>query len=146
MPEEIKKIPKLNALLVQKDQEYKYVEPDEWYVAKFLEAESRQGKYGPYIRFVFELLNGEFEDGTSARGHRISSIHDAIIAPSKKLYKWVSVMLGREPKLDESFDLTAYYGEKFRVLVRDRPKKKGEDDGKRYQQVDSIKRKGKEEK
>jgi hypothetical protein len=145
MAEDIKpkKVPKLNSLLAQKDTEYKYVEPDEWYVAEFLNAEMNAGKFGPYIKFTFQLCNGNFEDGTSAKGHKVTAIQDAVLSPSKKLWKWASVMLGRDLKVDENFDMTTFFGEKYRILIKDKQQKKGEEGGKRYQQIDSIKKREK---
>ena len=141
----IKKMPKLNALLPQKDPEYKCVEPDEWYVAEFTGAEIGQGKFGPYIKFNFELCNGNYEDATPAKGHKVTRLLDATLSPSRPLWQWATVITGKEPNLEkaEGVDLTSAYGEKFRVLIKDRKKKK--DDDKRYQEVDTIKRRKEKE-
>jgi len=142
---EVKKEPKLTALRAQKDPEYKCVEPEEWYTAVFDKAETGQGNFGPYVKFSFTLRNGSFEDTTSAKGHKVNRLMDATLSPSKPLWKWIKVMIGKEPEIDKEYDVSAFYGEKFRVLIKDKEKRKGSKDDRRFQVVDTIKRLKKEE-
>jgi hypothetical protein len=135
-----KKVPNLSKLKAEKEAPRVFVESDEWYKAELEKAESRAGNFGPYIQFTFRLLTGVKEGSQeSAKGTRISRIMDATLAPNKPLWDWATVMLGKELKVDDNFNLTAYLGEKFRVLVSDKQQKKGSD-GKRYQEVRKIKR------
>lgn len=136
---------KVNSIKVQKDAPIKRVEPDEWYKAEFTKAEIDQGKYGPWIKMTFKLLSGQTEEGQDARGLTINAMMDATISPSKPLWKIVAAMLGREPKIEEDVDLTAFYGERFRVFVSDKVPKKGATNQKIYQNVVTIKKLKKKE-
>ena len=136
---------KLTSLKVQKDAPMRRAEPDEWYKAEFTKAELGKGNFGPYIKMTFKLLSGQTEDGQDARGLTINALTDAVISPSRPLWKFAAAMLGREPKIEEDLDLTAFYGEKFRVFVTDRVPKKGATNQKVYQHVTTIKRLKKKE-
>lgn len=142
-----KKVGSLTSMKVVEDEPIDFLEPDEWYLAELEKAESNEGQYGPYVKFTFKILNGELENGKTAKGKRATRILDASLSPSKPLGQWAKVFLGRDLKVGESVNFTSYYGDKFRVLVKDKkPAKGGKSDGKRYQNVDTIKRPKKKEK
>jgi len=136
---------KLTALRAQEDEERDFLEPDEWYLGEFEDCEQDEGQYGPYLRFKFRILNGQTESGKSAKGENITTILDATLSPSKKLWSWLKVMLKKEPKVGEDFDITSFYGERYRILVKDKKKKKGDDSGNRFQFIDTIKKRRKPE-
>jgi len=116
------------------------VEPDEWYKAEFLEAELGSGQYGPWIKLIFELRNGKFqESGKSAKKWKVSRLMNAEIAEGSPLNEFAKVFTGKKKlKVGKSLDLTTYYGNKYLVLVEDRKKKKGET--RIYQQIKRIKK------
>lgn len=143
-PVKVKKAPKLNALVAEKDAPRNYVEPDEWYNAELENAETNMGKFGPYIKFTFRLLDGDLENGESAKNTKVTALMDASLSPTKKLWQWVKVFINKEPDIGQSYDLTSYYGERFRVLIKDKVPKKGENTDKRFQQVDTVKRRKEE--
>ena len=140
MSDEKKKVPNLSKLKVTKEKPREYVESDEWYKAELEKADSKVGNFGPYIQFTFRLLNG-LKEGTqdSAKGLRISRIMDATLDPKSKLMEWARVMIGHDLKEGDDFNLTAYLGEKYRVLVCDKQPKKGQENAVRYQEVRKIK-------
>jgi len=139
MGEEKKKKVSVSNLLATEGEPRKYVEPDEWYKATFEKAEPGTGNYGPYIKFFFKILDGNIENSSeSAKGITMTTIIDANLSPGRKMWDWLKVMVGEEPKIGQNYDLTAYYGDKFRILIRD--KKKKPDSTTRYQFIDGIKR------
>lgn len=136
---EKKKKVSVSSLLATEAEPRKYLEPDEWYKATLDKAEPGNGNYGPFIKFFFKVLDGNIENSSdSAKGQIITTIIDANLSPGRKLWEWLKVLIGEEPKIGKNYDLTAFYGEKFRILVRD--KKKKADSQTRYQFVDGIKR------
>lgn len=143
-----KKAGSLTSMKVIEDEPIDFLEPDEWYLAELESAERNEGQFGPYIKFLFKVLSGELENGKSAKGKKISRILDANLSPSKPLGMWAKVFLGRDLKVGEDINITSYFGEKFRILVKDKKPGKGQkatSDGKRYQLVDTIKRPKKKE-
>jgi len=105
------------------------VEPDEWYKVEFLEATLGEGSYGPYIIMNFKLRSGHFENSEkSAKGWKVNRLVNAKIHEDSDLYKnFVKIMMGKKPlKKGKKIDLTAYYGNRYLGLVRDRKQKKGE--------------------
>ena len=140
MAEKEKKKVSVSSLLATEGEPRKYVEPDEWYKATFEKAESGTGNYGPYIKFFFKILDGQLENSSeSAKGRQMQTIIDANLSPGRKLWEWLKIMINEEPKIGKDYDLTAFYGEKFRILIRDK-KKKQDTTGPRYQTIDGIKR------
>jgi hypothetical protein len=117
----------------------RFFEPEEWYTGKFMDHETKDGKFGPYIVVKFKVLNGQCEDGKPAKGLHARCMMDATVAPGKKLFDWFKVFLGRDPKKGEKLKLATFYGKKYRIFIKDQKKKKGDVSGKRYQTIDTIK-------
>lgn len=141
MAEKEKKKVSVSSLLATEGEPRKYVEPDEWYKATLEKAEPGTGNYGPYIKFFFKLLDGQLENSSeSAKGVQMQTIIDASLSPGKRLWEWLKVMINEEPKVGENYDLTTFYGEKFRILIRDKKKNANKEGGPRYQIIDGIKR------
>lgn len=117
-----------------------FLEPEEWYVGRFMEAESKTGQYGSYFILKFKILTGQTESGKDAKGTIARKMVDGNLSPGKPLWDCMTVMLGREPKIGEKgLSLTAHYGKKFRCFIKDQKKKKGDTSNKRYQTIDVIK-------
>jgi hypothetical protein len=131
-------IPKVSSLVASKDKERKYFEPDEWYKAEFEKAETGKGQFGPWIKFTFRVLDGVTESGESAKGLTATEMMNAELTPSQKLWKWIKVFFDKEPEVGKNYDITTFYGERFRILIKDKESKKK--DAARYQRIDAIKR------
>lgn len=130
----------LSSIPVEQKEERKRVEPDEWYIARFEKAEMNPaGKFGPYIRLFFKLLSGETTEGKEAKGMQVTRIVDAKLNPASPLWAFAKGLSGAEPKVGENFDISAYFGQKYRVLVVDRKPKKGAESDEIYQEVKSVK-------
>jgi hypothetical protein len=133
---------KINAIKAEEDKEFERFEPDEWYLGEFEELEADIGQFGPYLKFTFRILNGTLESGEEANGKTCTRLMNAVLSPSTVLWSWLKVFLGKDPEIDQEYDLTSYYGNKYRVLIKDKAKKKGADPDKPvFQFVDTIKRK-----
>jgi len=129
---------RLSSIPAVEDEEFDFLEENEWYPVEFVDAETNMGNYGPYLLLKFVILKGETEGGKNAKGREVTRILNAVLSPSQALWPFAKVFLGREPKIGESIDLTAYYGERYRGLVKFRKQKKGET--KKYQTIDAIKK------
>lgn len=116
------------------------VEPDEWYKAEFTEADVGKGQYGPWIRLDFELKAGRFEDGRKCKGWKAAVFTNAEIAEGTFLFKIVSTMKGKDPKLGKKIDLTVYYGNLYLVFIEDKVAKRGKNKGETRQTITKIKR------
>ena len=135
----VKKV-KLTAITAEVDSEIDFLEPDEWYLGELEEIESDTGVYGPYLRWTFRILNGTLENGNTAKGKKATRLMNTKLNPSSVLWSWTKVLLKKDPEVGESYDFTSFYGDKFRVLIKDKKPKKGEEVSKRFQVVDAIKR------
>lgn len=114
-------------LKVKKEKVRLNLESHEWYRAKFLNAEIKEGQYGEYCRFSFEVLSGYMEDGeTKAKGTLTSALCDAEVCLGSKMYEYVSAILGYEPDLDDDLDITPFYGDTFEVNILTEKKKGAE--------------------
>lgn len=114
-------------LQARKDEPYTNFESHEWYVGRFDGCEVKQGQYGEYLILGFTILNGELEDGKPAKGRKCNLLSDAALMPSRQLWEHVSVLIGREPDIDEEVDLTAFYGKKYKVHITNEKDKKNPD-------------------
>ena len=108
------------------------VMPDEWYVGKFTKIGEGQGQYGQYWRLSYKLLNGETEEGESAKGVSVVQFVNqpdqekgvAEIGEKTPLYKLLRAFGEPMKKIfdeerDFTLDLDKYIGMKLRILVED---------------------------
>lgn len=116
-----------------------------WYKAKFLGFETGIGKYGDLFYLEFEMLNGEMEDGSDAKGQKCRAMTSQDLSPSSKLCPFIIVFEGGEIEEDDVIDLNAYCGQKVMAFVESSKREK--DDGTPYQNITAIKKmKGKKSK
>jgi len=115
---------------------YTRVEPDEFYKARFEKCHITEGKFGPYCRLEFTLLNG-FLDGTeeSAKDTKMSAFCPAEITEKNSAFEMIGAIIGKEPVVDEPVDVTPFYGNTYKVFVTD--KKKGDEV---RQNIEKVKR------
>lgn len=115
-------------------------ESHQWYKAKFLDANEKEGNYGTMLFLNFQLLDGFMEDGeTPAKGRRVSALTSPELSPNSSLYEFIKGMNGgQELDIDDEFDLTSYYGNIFSVFVTCEVSKKSKD-GKARVNVKKIK-------
>ena len=81
-----------------------------WYVGKVVKVEDFKGKFGPSVRFTFEL------EGTEVEGFTVSGICSLPMKVGNKLDNWVRA-LGIEVLEENSFDLEQLYGMKAKIKV-----------------------------
>ena len=60
------------------------------YPAVVSEIEASDGKFGPQLRFRFEVLAGDYE------GRRLTAWCSAVLSPKSKLNRWAVAILGPE--------------------------------------------------
>jgi len=120
------------------------VEPDEFYMAKLIEAEVRDSKKfvgTQYLWLNFELLKNKMnvqEDGkSSAVGARFSGTWGLPPTPKKKSYKILCALVGRKLSADDEVDVKAHLGKKYKVMISD--SENTNDDGQFWQNISTLK-------
>lgn len=87
---------------------YNYLEPGTYY-AKLSKIEEKYGKHGPFLRFIFTIEEGDYENYTVAGSVSASSTRFC------KLYEWITILLGYEP--DEEIDTNCLIGGRCQINV-----------------------------
>lgn len=128
---------KLNKITVAGKQEFTYFEPDEYYKMQFEEAEVKEGQFGQYALLKFKVLAGNLDDGKEAKGKPIYGFLNLPPKEGSDGIKMLEVMMGRTLKEGEDIDLTVYYGNRYKGLIREKKDKKT---GDRKQSVVTIKK------
>lgn len=122
----------------------KRVEPDEWYTAKFEEADIDDGAYGEYVLIKFKLLGGYKEDTEdSAKGLFAVAFINLPVNPGSDHAKLAEGITGEEVEEDVDIDLTPFYGKKFKILISDKKNKKTKEVTQRITRIKSVKKKKK---
>ena len=133
-----KGLPSASRLTVVKEKKRLNLESHEWYKAEFLNVEIKKGKYGPYARWSFKILNGVLEDGeTDAEGTLTSALCDAELALGSEMLAFCSSVMGQELELNDDIDITPYYGDTFEVNCVTTKKN---DEGKAHSNVVKIRK------
>lgn len=92
------------------------------YKAKFTEWEEKENpKYGPYVRLVFEITDGEHTETTRSLVASTKLTKGKTKETTSKLFKVVSGLMGKEPKPDEEISLDDLVGTECQILIEDRP-------------------------
>jgi len=127
-------MPKSNGVYAVKEAEAPEPIPVGVYPAKLTYWEERDtGKFGPFVRLEFEITKGD------CAGSKRSLVASAKLTKGKnsettsKLFKAISVLLGREPRPDEEVSLKELLGVGCQILVED---KQGDDNG--WQNVSKL--------
>ena len=126
---------------MQKSMQDEMPQSHEWYKAEFVDANTQEGNYGDMLFLNFKLLDGFLEDGeTSAKGKRVSALTSPELSPTSSLYDFVKGLNGnKELDLEDEIDLTAFYGNRYKVFVTVEIPKRSKD-GKKRIKVMKIKK------
>jgi hypothetical protein len=123
-----------NVYIVQTN--IKRVVPDMYYTAKFTEIKEVKGKFGPCLKLRFAMLNGETEDGESAKDVEIDAFLPANLNPKHEAYKVVCTIVGKDLAVDDVIDLNSYIGKKYKVFIEDNNRQR--EDGEYYQKITKV--------
>lgn len=74
------------------------------YAARFTAAEPFENEYGPGVKLVFEVLQGEHQGQTASR---ICSVK---LSPKSNLYKFLQAFKGGKLEPGEQIDLNTFIG------------------------------------
>jgi hypothetical protein len=66
--------------------------------ARVSKIEKKEGIYGPYVRFIFTVIEGDW------LGYKFSATVSLLPLRQGNLYKWISNMLGETPEDDFVLD------------------------------------------
>lgn len=107
--------------------------PDGDYQAKLAEIESKNGEYGDYFLFKFELLDAPEE----VEFKTVSGQVTAKLTIGGKLYKWLVALNGGQPfTKGEEVDVNEFVGKKCKVIIENTPGGKNKD--KMYAKVTNV--------
>lgn len=107
--------------------------PDGDYQAKLAEIESKNGEYGDYFLFKFELLDAPEE----VEFKTVSGQVTAKLTIGGKLYKWLVALNGGQPfTKGEEVDVNDFVGKKCKVIIENTPGGKNKD--KMYAKVTNV--------
>jgi len=99
------------------------------YLAKLVSIDEAEGKYGPYLKFKFLILEeGEYE------GMSITGLVGKDLQVGNKLYKWLTALNGRGFDVDETVVVEEQVGKKCRIVVSN----KTDDDGNITYKIDNV--------
>lgn len=108
---------------------YEPVEPGE-YKAKLSELEEElEGKFGPQVRFTFEILDDEDYKGQTVRGWcslKLDDEGDFTFWEGTKLWDWVAALRsGNTVATNEDFELDDLVGSTCRIMIVTKKKMDG---------------------
>lgn len=81
------------------------------YAAKFSAVEPFENEYGPGVKLIFEVLQGEHQGQTSSR------ICSAKLSPKSNLYKFLQAFKGGKLEPGEQVDLLSFIGQTGMMVV-----------------------------
>jgi hypothetical protein len=98
------------------------------YTAKITDIDADDGKFGPQVRFEFEIQGGDYS------GQTLLAWASATFSPRSKLYAWTRAALGSDILPDYDFNSDDLLGRMVMVTVVIRPN----DDGAEFNRVENI--------
>ena len=81
------------------------------YAAKFTSAEPFENEYGPGVKLIFEVLQGDHQGQTSSR---ICSVK---LSPKSNLFKFLQAFKGGKLEPGEQVDLLSFVGQQGMMIV-----------------------------
>ena len=81
------------------------------YPAKFAAAEPFENEYGPAVKLVFEVLQGEFQ------GQSASRICSVKLSPKSNLFRFIAALKGTKLEPGEEVNLLSFIGQKGMMTV-----------------------------
>jgi len=76
---------------------FKEIKPD-FYKAKLVDIKHESSSYGPYLRFIFSIIDGDLKT------FKFSAIIKPTPLKHGKFYQWLTNILGKEPASEFSLD------------------------------------------
>lgn len=107
--------------------------PENLYLAKITEITESNGNFGPFLKIVFEIAEGEYQGTTRSlvASKKLSKGKDG---KSSKLLEVVKSLTGAEPNKGETLDVESLIGKMCKVFVSNGKEK----DGVVYQNVSQV--------
>lgn len=81
------------------------------YAARFTAAEPFDNEFGPAVKLIFEVLQGEHQ------GQKASRICSAKLSPKSNLFKFLQAFKGGKLELGDQIDLFSFLGQQGMMIV-----------------------------
>lgn len=107
--------------------------PEGLYLAKVADITEGVGEYGEYLRFVFEITDGEYI-GITRNEIASKKLSKTRSGKTSKLYGFVKSLTGREPEPGSVVDIAGLIDKPCQILVKDDK----EVEGIMYQRIESV--------
>ena len=107
--------------------------PEGLYQAVLKLVEEGSGEYGDYVKFTFEITEGEHK-GVTRNSVASKKLSKTKSGKASKLYDYVKALSKSTPKTGEELDVETLVGKKCQILVKDGKEK----DGILYQVISAV--------
>ena len=107
--------------------------PEGVYKAKLKDIEEGTGEYGDYVKFTFEIAEGEYK-GITRNSVASKKISKTSSGKASKLYDYVKALTKTTPITGEDIDLESLIGKECQIIVKDGTEK----DGITYQTITAV--------
>lgn len=119
--------------LVVKEAEAPEPIPEGVYKAVLKDIEEGTGEYGDYVKFTFEIIEGDYK-GTTRNSVASKKLSKSNSGKTSKLYDYVKALNKKAPTTGEEIDLESLKGKECQIIVQDGEEK----DGITYQVIQSV--------
>lgn len=107
--------------------------PEGIYTSVVKEIGEGSGEYGDYVKFTFEISEGE-QKGVTRTAIASKKLSRSKSGKTSKLYDFVKALTKSEPKADETLDIEGLVGKTCQIIVKNGREK----DGIVYQNISTI--------
>ena len=119
--------------LIVKEAEIQEPIPEGVYKAVLKDIEEGSGEYGDYVKFTFEIIDGDYK-GTTRNCVASKKLSKTKSGKASKLYDYVKALTKAAPVAGEEIDLDSLKGKECQIIVKDGEEK----DGITYQVIQSV--------
>lgn len=119
--------------LIVKEAEAPEPIPEGVYKAVLKDIEEGSGEYGDYVKFTFEIAEGEFK-GITRNSVASKKLSKSNSGKTSKLYDYVKALTKTAPSAGEEIDLDGLKGKECQIIVKDGTEK----DGIQYQVITAV--------
>ena len=107
--------------------------PEGVYKAVLKDIEEGSGEYGPYVKFTFEIVDGDYK-GTTRNCVASKNLSKTKSGKASKLYDYVKALTKKTPVTGEEIELDSLKGKECQIIVSDGELK----DGINYQVISGV--------
>lgn len=107
--------------------------PEGVYKAALIKVEEGSGEYGDYLKFMFEVIEGE-QKGVAKSLVASKKLSSSKSGKNSKLFDIVKALTKTEPKAGDTLDIESFVGKSCQIFVKNGKEK----DGIIYQDISAV--------